>query len=163
MSREHASTARRTFVSYIDKSREFYAAHGYDKPYQWATHDDVPFAPLSSGALAALRVGVVTTTFPVGAPMPKQVMAIPTSPTPEAMFTADLSWDKDATHTNDVGSFLPLNALHAAVERGTIGSVAPRTFCVPTQYSQRQTREDAVAIESWCREDDVDVVVLVPL
>ena len=37
----------RSYVSYIDKSREYYQAHGYDKPYSWAHHDAVPFAPLT--------------------------------------------------------------------------------------------------------------------
>ena len=33
----------RRAVSYIDKSREYYGAHGYDKAYQWATNDNTPF------------------------------------------------------------------------------------------------------------------------
>ena len=36
----------RTFVSYIDKSREYYSARGYANPYRWACFDDVPFAAL---------------------------------------------------------------------------------------------------------------------
>ncbi len=41
----------RSFVSYIDRSREYYAAQGYDRPYAWAHHDDVPFTPLAEAAL----------------------------------------------------------------------------------------------------------------
>jgi hypothetical protein len=36
----------RTFVCYIDRTREFYAALRYDRPYEWTHYDDVPFAPL---------------------------------------------------------------------------------------------------------------------
>lgn len=32
----------RSHVSYIDTSREYYAAHGYEQPYAWATNDDRP-------------------------------------------------------------------------------------------------------------------------
>ena len=40
-------TEQRTFVSYIDRTREFYAAQGYDKPYRWARNAQVPFAKLA--------------------------------------------------------------------------------------------------------------------
>lgn len=152
-------SSHRRVLSYIDASREFYAAHGYEQPYQWAVHDDAPFQPFA-GSLDSARVAVVTTAFPHGATQPKQVMAVDSEPVPESLFTADLSWHKEATHTDDVGSFLPLDALRRS---NRIGSLNNRFFCVPTEYSQRATRDDAVQIEEWCREDDVDVVLLVPL
>ena len=34
---------QRGFVSYIDKSREFYLAKGYGNPYRWASNPDAPF------------------------------------------------------------------------------------------------------------------------
>lgn len=37
----------RTFVSYIDKSREYYLARGYGNPYRWVHFADVPFTPLA--------------------------------------------------------------------------------------------------------------------
>ncbi|MGE0731861.1 MAG: hypothetical protein AB7O92_27985 [Acidimicrobiia bacterium] len=160
--------AYRSFVSYIDKSREFYGAHGYERPYQWAYHADTPpFAPLP-GLLATLRLGVVTTTFP---PLPsgqerppKQAYAAPVDPPPTAMFTEDLSWDKDATHTDDPESFLPLARLGEQVAAGRLGSLSPRFYGVPTEYSQRRTLTvDAPAILDLLREDGVDVALLVPL
>ena len=35
---------RRSHVSYIDKSREYYEAQGFEQAYRWAAFDDVPFA-----------------------------------------------------------------------------------------------------------------------
>jgi hypothetical protein len=35
-------------VSYIDRTREFYAAQGYERPHVWARHTDAPFALLGS-------------------------------------------------------------------------------------------------------------------
>lgn len=157
---EPSRSAHRRALSYIDASREFYAAHGYEQPYQWAVHGDAPFQPLSK-PLGGANVAIVTTTFPHGATQPKKVMAVPTSPTPDSLFTADLSWHKEATHTDDVGSFLPIEALRRVGDR--IGSINNRFFCAPTEYSQRATKQDAAQILEWCQEDEVDVVLLVPL
>lgn len=158
------------FVSYIDKSRRYYQAHGYAEAYRWASNDRAPFCPLSR-PLSASRVGLVTTAsihhldrpHDGSSSAPKRPYTHPTSPPPERMYTNDLFWDKQATHTNDVESFLPIERLRGFVDNKRIGSVADRFYGVPTEYSQRRTGENAGTIESWCREDEVDVVVLVPL
>jgi len=162
--------SHRSAVSYIDKSREFYAAHGYDAPYRWATNEDAPFTPLAK-PLSECTVGLVTTSGihqedkPADAPppLPKRAFPWPTDPAPSRMFTDDLSWDKQATNTDDVESFLPIARLREFQAEGRIGGVAPRFYGVPTEYSQRKTGEDAARIEQWCREDGVDVVLLIPL
>ncbi len=156
--------SHRSHVSYMDRSREFYAAQGYARPYEWAYHRDVPFTP-PRAPLSELRVGVVTTAFPPrrggGA---KEAYRQAAEPVPEVMYTDDLSWDKDATHTEDVASFLPLAALARAAARGEVGSVAPAFYGVPTEYSRTKTVErDAPRVVRWCREDQVDLVLLVPL
>jgi hypothetical protein len=79
------------------------------------------------------------------------------------MFTDDLSWDKEATHTADTESFLPIARLQEHASAGRIGSLADRFYGVPTEYSHRRTADDSLAIERWCRSDGVDAVVLVPL
>lgn len=125
---------QRTFVSYIDKSREYYQAQGYEHPYRWAKFDAVPFTPLAR-PLAEARVAVVTTSFPehhdsaFGAPATdKIVYHHRVDDVPERMFTDDLGWDKQATTTDDTESFLPLRTL-----------------------------------AGWCADDGVDLAVLVPL
>lgn len=50
----------RSFVSYIDKSRTYYKAQGYQQPYTWAVHDQAPFTPPPK-PLSACRVGLATT------------------------------------------------------------------------------------------------------
>jgi hypothetical protein len=166
-----APITHRTFVSYIDRTREYYAAQGYDRPYQWARNTQVPFAPLAK-PLSESRVTVVTTASPfLGQEAKdgvlrgnKEVWSGETGENPERLYTDDLAWDKQATHTNDVDSFLPLTHLRAAAKAGRIGSVAPRFHGVPTDYSQRRTQEqDAPELLARCREDDVDIALLVPL
>ena len=155
----------RRVVSYIDKSREYYAAHGYEQPYRWASYDNVPFFKWADKGidLASATVGVVTTAFPAVFIAPKKVYAGASAPVPDAMFTEDVSWDKDATHTNDVGSFLPLAALHSLAEEGVIGRVSERFYGVPTEKSQRRTHADAAEIVACAKEDGVDAMILVPL
>ena len=155
-------SANRRALSYIDRSRQFYAAHGYTTPYEWAVHDDAPFARPTT-PVAEARVAVVTTAFPLDSSRPKQVLARSIDPVPHEMFTDDLSWHKEATHTDDVDSFLPLDALARAREQGAIAEIGPRFYCLPTVYSQRQSTVSGHQIAEWCREDSVDMVVLVPI
>ncbi len=167
----HVKITHRSFVSYIDRTREYYVAQGYGKPYAWARHQDAPFTPLPK-PLAECRVGLVTTSslwqgqevvdgVLRGA---KQVYSAPTDPLPERLFTDDLSWDKESTHTDDVPSFLPIPQLRHFASQGRIGSLAPRFHGVPTDYSQRRTIEtDAPEILARLHEDQVDVALLIPL
>lgn len=171
MAAEILDTAHRTFVSYIDRTREFYRAQGYEKPYRWARFLEVPFArPVKP--LAETRIGVITTA---GRELPakagdgvlrggKQVWSGSTEAVPERFYTDDLAWDKQATHMDDVDSFLPVRQLHELAAAGRIGAVAPRFYGVPTDYSQRRTREqDAPEILQRLREDEVDAALLVPI
>jgi hypothetical protein len=160
----------RSFVSYIDRSREYYAAQGYSKPYAWAHHDDVPFTPLRK-PISECRVGLVTTAGRtqsegmIGAGrLTRESYAEPANPPPPHLFTDDLFWDKKATHTDDVDSFLPVNRLAEYATGGRIGSVSPRFYGVPTDYSQGRTSQRAAPqILEWCREDGLDAVLLAAL
>jgi len=160
----------RSFVSYIDRSREYYAAQGYSKPYAWAHHDDVPFTPLRK-PISECRVGLVTTAGRTQAEgmigagrLMRESYAEPANPSPKHLFTDDLFWDKEATHTDDVDSFLPVNRLSEYATGGRIGSVSPRFYGVPTDYSQGRTSQRAAPqILELCREDGLDAVLLTAL
>ena len=166
---EHLQT-HRSFVSYIDRTRDFYAAQGYTKAYAWPRHDDVPFTPLPR-PLSECRVGLVTTagkpqsegkTDPFGLMLAvRDLYAESSNPPPARLFTADLGWDKEATNTDDIDSFMPVNRLSEYAAEGRIGSVSPRFYGVPTDYSQRRTSKDyAPRILEWCREDGVNALLL---
>jgi hypothetical protein len=160
--------AYRSFISYIDRSREYYAAQGYTQPYTWARYSEVTFARLSK-PLGDCRVGLVTTagrkdTVTQDGVLPRELYAQEADPPPARMFTNHLFWDKKATHTDDIDSFLPLNRLAEFAREGRIGSVSPRFYGVPTDYSQNRTiKQDAPQILKWCREDGVEAVVLTAL
>jgi D-proline reductase (dithiol) PrdB len=163
--------SHRTFVSYIDRTRELYLAQGYENPYQWAYFDEVPFRRLPR-ALSQCRITLISTASPFreectsegGLPMAKEVSSGATDAPPDRLYTDDLAWDKETTHTDDLDSFFPIHRLHEFVHAGRIGSLAARYHGVPTEYSQRRTMEhDAPEILRRCREDEVDAALLVPL
>jgi hypothetical protein len=171
MASGNVDRGHRTFVSYIDRTREFYQAQGYEKPYQWAHFEEVPFTPLPR-ALSECRLTLITTASPVredstsegGLPMAKEVSSGPTASPPERLYTADLAWDKETTHTDDLDSFFPIHRLQEFVEAGRIGSLAARYHGAPTEYSQRRTTErDAPEILRRCHEDGAEAALLVPL
>jgi len=158
-------------IPYIERTRDYYAALGYPAPYRWAEHDDVPFQALSK-PLKACRVVIVTTAAlkrpGVGDQAPgaryngrakfAAVYAAPTAPEP-ALGINHVAIDFKHTTAADQGSFFPL----AALRRSGRVEVAERFYGVPTNRSQRVTREAyAPEVLARCREDGVDAALLVP-
>jgi D-proline reductase (dithiol) PrdB len=168
---EHLQT-HPSFLSYINRTREFYAAQGYPKAYEWPRYDEVPFAPLGT-PLSECRVGLVTTAgkMPAEGTLNAMMMiklrelyAESSNPPPKRLLTEDLGWHKEATHTGDLDSYLPINRMNEFVAQGRVGSLSPRYYGVPTDYSQRRTLEQyAPQVLKWCREDHVDAVALIAL
>ena len=162
-------------LAYIDRIRNYYKILGYGVPYEWACHDDIPFAPLRK-PLGELRIGIVTTAAPFqpdkgdqgpGAPYNGgskffQVYASPINPFPDVRI-AHIAIDRAHTTASDIASYFPLSAIMKLAEVGYIGSVSPRFYGLPTNRSQRTTRDiDSPALLAYCREDNVDAMVLVP-
>lgn len=163
-----------TYVRYIDKTRDYYLSQGYDKPYQWAQYDDVPFTPLTK-PLAQCRVTLVSTseisirgaehaddetsTGIVGG-----TYTIPSDLNADQLYSPSRSFDQAATTLEDVNAFFPTTRLHEAVAVGRIAGLTARFHGVFNAYSQRRTRErDAPEVLKRCREDGADVAVLVPV
>ena len=152
-------------IEYMERSRLYYEAQGFENAYRWATFEEVPFTALKK-PLAESRLGIVTTsaTYARTSRDPRAVDTGPTAPPPERLYANDLSWDKKATHLEDRESYFPILQLEAAVADGRVGNLSPRFYCAPTSYSHRETlTEDGPQILELLREDAVDVALLVPL
>ena len=163
-------------VPYIDRTRDYYQAEGYEKPYQWAHFETVPFTPLAK-PLAECCVTIVSTSGmrsrsgnlreaeeQHGAGFASSTYSIPSDFPIDDLFTDRMGYDRFATHLEDVGSYFPLARLRSAVASGRAGAVAARCHGVTENYSQRRTSTiDAPAILEKCREDGVDVALLVPV
>lgn len=163
-----------TYVRYIDKTREYYKSIGYEKPYQWAHFDDVPFTPLGK-PLSECTLALVSTSdiavkseetaddtheeFLVGS-----VYSIPSDTPVDDLYSPQEHYDVNATHLDDVDSFFPITRLHELAAQGRFKDVAARCHGVYTAYSQRRTTElDGPEVLKRCREDGVDAAVLVPV
>ena len=157
-----------TPVNYMERTRNYYRSLGYAKDYVWAHYDEVPFVRLAK-PLARARIGLVTTASPPGlgnrdAKGMRHVWSGNVSPVPEKLFTDNVAWDKESTHTNDVGSFLPIEVATALASEGVIAGIAKRFHGVPTEYSQRKTiEEDAPQVLARLRDDGADAALLCPL
>ena len=157
-------------VRYIDKTRAYYQAEGYDRPYEWAHFDDIPFTPFASigKPLSRCRVGVVTTSEMARRDMEAEpddprrlVYALPTDLPLDQLYSKKAAYDRYATSLDDVDSYLPLSHLRDLVAERRIGGVAPRFQVIFSEYSQRKTLTvDAPEILKQMREDRVDVAVL---
>ena len=154
-------------VRYMERTRLYYRALGYDNDYVWAHHTEVPFTRLIK-PLRDANIALVTTAGPSDrsnrdAKNRKQVWSGDVHHPPER-FDTDLAWDKEATHTDDRETFLPIDAVKRLVAAGFVGALAPRFHGAPTDYSHRKTSEhDAPEILRRLREDKVDAVLLAAL
>ncbi|MDB2514479.1 glycine reductase [Alphaproteobacteria bacterium] len=162
-------------LPYMERIRNYYQILGYGAPYEWAQHDDVPFASPQK-PLSEMRIGIVTTAAPFqpgkgdqgpgapynGAPKFFQVYADAIDPFPDLRI-AHIAIDRAHTTASDIASYFPLTALVKLATAGYIGSVSPRFYGLPTNRSKRTTRDiDSKALLAFCQEDHVDAVVLVP-
>ncbi len=151
-------------VAYIDRSRAYYEAQGFDTAYRYAHFEDAPFMPLSK-PLAECTLGLVTTasTYRRASLEPRKIDSGSTLTSP-TLYADDLSWDKQTTHLDDVNSFFPVALLREMETQGVIGRLASRFHCAPTEYSHRMTMEkDAPEILRRLREDGADIALLIPL
>jgi hypothetical protein len=154
-------------IRYMERTRQYYRALGYTNDYVWAQFDGVPFTPLAKPLVRAC-VGLVTTAGPPGGyPRDEKgwrhVWSGDTARQPDKLAT-DMAWDRDSTHTDDVGTFLPINVLKDIVGEGVVGDIARHFHGVPTEYSQRKTlEEDAPQVLKRLRSDGADAAILCPI
>lgn len=154
-------------VPYMERTRNYYRALGYDKDYVWAHFDEVPFAPLPK-PLAELNVALIATAGPPDessrdARGRRRVWSCDVDAAP-ARFDTDLAWDKASTHTDDRETFLPIDAMRRLVSRGVVGGLARRFHRAPTDYSHAKTiDQDAPELLRRLREDKADAALLTAL
>jgi len=162
-------------LKYIQRTQRYYQALGYEKPYQWAHFDTVPFtAPTKP--LSECIAGIVCTAAPYhpdkGNQGPKapynaaakfsSVYRLPIDPSPDLRIS-HIAIDRDHTTAEDSASFFPLAALKHAWQKGQIGGLASYVYGLPTNRSQNHTLNvDSQDLLKFIIADKVDVVILVP-
>jgi len=161
-------------LRYIERTRAWYAALGYDTPYRYAAFADVPFSPLRQ-PLSASRVVLLTTAAPYRPDKGAQGAGAPYNAAAKFydVYVGDTARDHDlrvshvaidrAHLSDDSGTWFPLPALRRALQRERIGAIAPHFIGVPTNRSQRHTLAvDAPRVLALCSEEAADAAVLVP-
>ncbi len=152
-------------VRYMERTRRYYEAQGFDNPYVWAQNDAVPFSkpvkPLTESVLALITTATLEPRLETE---PRAVHSGFVATPPERLYADDLAWDRQATHLDDRNAFFPLDRLRELIEAERLGGLASRFHCVPTEYSQGRTlKVDAPEILKRCRQDRADLAMLVPL
>jgi D-proline reductase (dithiol) PrdB len=154
-------------IGYMERTRLYYRALGYRNDYAWAQFREVPFARLGK-PLGTARIGLVITAGPPGgyvrdAAGLRHLWSGETTEQPARLAT-EMAWDRQSTHTDDVGTYLPIDVLKELVADDSIGGLTPRFHGVPTEYSQRKTLDqDAPQVLSRLRDDGADAAILCPL
>ena len=163
-----------THVRYIDKTRDYYLSQGYDKPYDWAHFEAVPFQHLSK-PLKESRLALVSTSeiarhsaadqrTPLERGEVGNVYSFPSDTPVDDLYSHSHSFDKYATTLDDVNAFFPISRLHELAAAGRIGTIAGSAHGLYNAYSQRKTREvDAPEVLRRCRAEAVDVALLTPV
>jgi len=161
-------------IRYIDRSRAYYLALGYENPYRWAHNRDVPFVALRK-PLATSRVALVTTAAPFNPEAGDQgpwapynaaakftdVYSMPVEPAPDLRIS-HVGYDRKHTSAEDINSYFPLQRLKEAAAAGRVGELNGRFYGAPSLRSQRLTTErHAPAILDLCRQDRIDAAILV--
>jgi hypothetical protein len=160
-------------IAYLERTRAYYLALGYDNPYAWAHHDAVPFTPLTK-PLAETRVALVTTAAPYQPDKGDQGPGAPynaaakfyrvysgDSAVDHDLRIAHVAIDRQHTTMADSGTWFPLPRLRQRAKDGQL-RLAARFHGFPTNRSQRHTLEvDAPELLARCREDGVEAALLV--
>ncbi len=162
-------------IRYMQRTRDYYQAIGYDAPYRWAHHDDTLFQRPPK-PLARSRVTIITTAARFDPAKGDQGPGAAYNSAAKFYQVYDgdtaqehdlrishIAYDRAHTTATDSNSWFPLAQLRRLAAAGRIGEIGPRFFGAPTNRSHRVTSEtDAPDILARCRTDGIDTAVLVP-
>jgi hypothetical protein len=161
-------------VPYMQRTRDWYLALGFDNPYVWAHHREVPFTALKK-PLPETKLALITTAAPYQPDKGDQGPGAPYNAAAKfyEVYSGDVradhdlrishvAIDRDHTTMEDPNSWFPLPALRAAEGR-LFGALTARFHGLPTNRSIRHTMAvDGPEILRRCQEDGAEAALLVP-
>ena len=162
-------------VEYIKRTRRYYEALGYGKPYEWAHFESVPFTQPSK-PLSQCSLCIVTTAAPYQPEKGDQgpgalynaaakfysVYRLPIDPVPDLRIS-HIAIDRHHTTAEDPNSYFPLAALQAIRQQGRIGEFVKHVYGLPTNRSQAKTiNTDCQDLLRFIKEDEIDIALFVP-
>src|SRR4030043_541874 len=122
------------YIPYIERTHDYYRSQGYEKIYNYAHNEDIPFTPLVK-PLSECRVTLVTTaSFLLLDEKGRPLEALKMLGTNELeVFTAPSDWPSDRivstsedhdryqTEMKDVNAFFPITRLQEFLKEGIFG------------------------------------------
>ena len=161
-------------VPYMYRTRTYYQALGYERPYRWAQYTDVPFAPLQK-PLSESRVVLISTAAPYQPDKGDQgpwsaynsaakfyrIYSCDVDPLPDLRIS-HVGIDRVHTSQEDNRTWLPIGQLQNLQAAGRIRELNSRMHGAPTNRSHKTTLEqDCPEMLALLQADNVDVAVLV--
>ena len=165
------------YIHYINRTHEYYRSQGYEKTYNYAQNEDIPFTPLEK-PLSECRVTLVTTASFLlldeeGRPLEAlkmlgtnelEVFTTPSDWPSDRILSTSEDHDRYQTEMKDVNAFFPIARLQEFLKEGIFGSLSKNFYRTLPNYSHRKTTEvDGPEILRQCLEDKVDVALLTPV
>ena len=165
------------YIRYIDKTHAYYRSLGYEKTYNYACNEDIPFSPLKKPLTESRVVLVTTASFVLldetGRPLEEarmigsnemEVFTVPSDWPAERIRSTSEDHDRYQTDMQDVNAYFPTARMQEFLNEGTIGALGRNYYRALPNYSQRKTTEvDGPEILRRCLDDRVDVALLTPV
>jgi D-proline reductase (dithiol) PrdB len=164
-------------ISYIERTHEYYRDQGYDKTYNYAHNEDIPFVRLKN-PLSECRVALVTTASFLlldegGVSLEEakmlgtnemEVFTVPSDWPVERILSTSEDHDRYQTDMKDINAFFPITRMQEFLEEGAFGSLSKNFYRTLPNYSHRKILQvDGPEILRQCKEDNVDVALLTPV
>ena len=165
------------YIRYIERTHDYYRSQGYDKTYNYAYNEDIPFTPLNK-PLSECRVTLVTTSSFVlldeeGIPLEEarlmgtneiEVFTVPSDWPEDRILCTSQDHDRYQTDMNDLNAYFPITRMQELLKEGVFESLSRDYYRTLPNYSHRKPVEvDGPEILRQCREDNVDVALLTPV
>ncbi|MCZ6841814.1 MAG: hypothetical protein O7G32_03165 [SAR324 cluster bacterium] len=169
-----------SYVNYIEKTHQYYFRIGHGSAYRYAHNEDGPFAALKK-PVADSRLTMISSAgfeiIPSDGPEPTpfkginigekdQVEVFPiASGTPkEKLKYMTGAHNRAESDMADIDAFFPITRLRELHAEGVIGGLAGNYLRIRPSYSTTKTLKlDAPEVLRRCREEQVDVALLVPV
>lgn len=165
-----STASRQPPVPYIERTRTKYDALGYDE-YRWLESDPPPpwsplRRPVAESRLGLIATGGIYVSGQTAFTYRDDVSyrAVPTDVETASLRATHFAYDLTDARA-DINCVFPIDTLRSLVADGAVGELA-RSFytCMGGIYSRRRVREELVPpLVERCREDEVDLVLLVPV
>ena len=165
------------YVRYIDKTHEYYRNQGYEKTYNYAYNEEIPFTPLRK-PLSECRVTLVTTSSFIlldeeGRPLEEpgfigtkepEVRTVPNDWPKDRILCTSQDHDRYQTDMEDLNAYFPMARMKEFLKEGLFGSLSKNYYRTLPNYSHRKPVDaDGPEILRQCREDGVDVALMTPV